>query len=51
VSPLGNGDYALFSAVGGKALEDPNFSTANGAILDLSPFGGGINMHWTLFPV
>ncbi len=40
--------YYLVNAASGKVLDDPNFSTTNGAAIDQWQLNGGANQQWNL---
>jgi hypothetical protein len=43
--------YYLLNGASGKVLDDPNFSTSNGAVIDQWQLNGGTNQQWKLVPV
>lgn len=43
--------YKIVSAATGKALDVPNFSTADGTLIDQWGDNGGANQHWQLVDV
>jgi hypothetical protein len=49
--PLNNGNYAVLNAYSGKVLDDPGFSTYNGAPINQYQWNGGDNQQWKLYPV
>jgi hypothetical protein len=48
-SPIGP-EYIVNSS-SSKVLDDPDFSTANGALIEQSQYNGGTNQQWTLVPL
>ena len=43
--------YYIVNAASGKVLDDPDFSTSNGAVIDQWQLNGGANQQWNLVPV
>ena len=42
--------YYIVNAASGKVLDDPNFSTTNGAAIDQWQLNGGANQRWNVVP-
>jgi hypothetical protein len=47
---MGNGQYQILNLAGGKALDVPNRSAANGATLDISSWSGDKSQCWIVTP-
>ena len=43
--------YYIVNASSGKGLDDPDFSTSNGAVIDQWQPNGGANQQWNLVPL
>ena len=42
--------FYILNAASGKVLDDPNFSTSNGAQIIQFQLNGGLNQQWKLLP-
>ena len=43
--------YYIVNEASGKVLDDPGFSTSNGAVIDQWQLNGGANQQWNLVPL
>ena len=43
--------YYIVNAASGKVLDDPAFSTSNGAVIQQYQLNGGANQQWDLVPL
>ena len=43
--------YYIVNAFSGKVLDDPGFSTSNGAVIQQFQLNGGANQRWNLVPL
>jgi endo-1,4-beta-xylanase len=43
--------YYVDNAASGKVLDDPNFSTSNGTLIQQFQLNGGLNQQWQVVPL